>query len=354
MRCAVSTLFFLAMVPVGFMATQVRASGHRTSSVQATTPRETQERLLLRGEPKGGREGRRRRKRRDDDNDDMTDSPDVPSPTPANMEILLDLHNSARCLHDADPLTYSNMVASSAMVRHVTALCLSSFLSSDCGSFYHSESEDRHGYGENLYLCWGSGSGTCYSPEKAMNGLYEDEIQVDAVTEYGGHATQILWKSTTQLGCAVATCEKQSYTYTYLVCQYNPPPTLWQESQLSTGHPIVAAFQNQTATVPGRHGIPFEKPRTAAPTQRADATPTAHAAAGTRPPTTAARGDTRDYLRTQKVCFAHAFSGNCRRPGNCQWQHEPFPAAFYKDVASSRRPGNSNPRRRLAAMTETQ
>ena len=54
------------------------------------------------------------------------------------------------------------------------------------------------------------------------------------------------------------------------------------------------------------------------------------------------------------MCFAHAFSGNCRRPGNCQWQHEPFPAAFYKDVASSRRPGNSNACRRLAAMTETQ
>lgn len=46
-------------------------------------------------------------------------------------------------------------------------------LSSSCGDFYHSESEDRHGYGENLYLCWGTGSGSCYTPEKAMTGLCE-------------------------------------------------------------------------------------------------------------------------------------------------------------------------------------
>ena len=131
-------------------------------------------------------------------------------------------------------------------------------------------------------------------------------------------------------------------------------PTLWPASQPSTGHPTDAAFQNQTATAPVQNGVPFEKSRTAAPTQRADATPTAHAAAGTRPPTTAARRDILDYLRTKRVCFAHAFSGNYRRPCNCRWQHEPLPAAFYKEVASSRRPGNSNPRCRLAAMTETQ
>ena len=46
-------------------------------------------------------------------------------------------------------------------------------LSSSCGDFYHSESEDRHGFGENLYMCWGMGSGSCYTPEGAMNGLCE-------------------------------------------------------------------------------------------------------------------------------------------------------------------------------------
>lgn len=50
----------------------------------------------------------------------------------------------------------------------------------------------------------------------------ESEIQVDTVAEYGGHATQILWKSTTEMGCAVTSCDLNSFLYVYLVCQYNP------------------------------------------------------------------------------------------------------------------------------------
>ena len=50
------------------------------------------------------------------------------------------------------------------------------------------------------------------------------EIQTDSVDRYGGHATQILWKSTEQLGCATTECTGPSgMARTYLVCQYNPP-----------------------------------------------------------------------------------------------------------------------------------
>lgn len=49
-----------------------------------------------------------------------------------------------------------------------------------------------------------------------------NEIQTDSVAEYGEQAIQILWKSTTELGCAVATCYKDAWAYVYLVCQYNP------------------------------------------------------------------------------------------------------------------------------------
>lgn len=51
----------------------------------------------------------------------------------------------------------------------------------------------------------------------------DSEVDTNAVTGYGGHATQILWKSTTQLGCAVASCSDDGVPYTVLVCQYNPP-----------------------------------------------------------------------------------------------------------------------------------
>lgn len=42
------------------------------------------------------------------------------------------------------------------------------------------------------------------------------------MAEYGEQATQILWKSTTEMGCAVAKCDSDEWAYVYLVCLYNP------------------------------------------------------------------------------------------------------------------------------------
>lgn len=42
-------------------------------------------------------------------------------------------------------------------------------LSSACGGLEHSSREERNGYGENLYSCWGGSS--CYTAARAMEGL---------------------------------------------------------------------------------------------------------------------------------------------------------------------------------------
>ena len=66
-------------------------------------------------------------------------------------------------------------------------------------------------------------SATTYVPRCSLRKhADETEIQADSVEDYGGHATQILWKSTTELGCAVLSCDSDVFMYTYLVCQYNP------------------------------------------------------------------------------------------------------------------------------------
>ena len=124
--------------------------------------------------------------------------------------------------------------------------------------------------------------------------------------------------------------------------------------------PQIAAYQNQTATAPGSHGVPFEArdaPRDARPpAARPAPAPTAPAASATatppveRPPTSAPRSDVLDYLQSQNLCFRHAFSGRCRR-SPCRWSHE-LPAAFYKSLAT-RQPGQEG-RHRVAAMTPSQ
>lgn len=51
----------------------------------------------------------------------------------------------------------------------------------------------------------------------------EREVEADNVSEYGIHAAQVLWKSTSDLGCSLASCSVEATPYTYLVCQYDPP-----------------------------------------------------------------------------------------------------------------------------------
>ncbi|CAB1098495.1 unnamed protein product [Ectocarpus sp. CCAP 1310/34] len=125
------------------------------------------------------------------------------------------LYTTSWCVHNADPLTWSSTVASSAAehAEGLTAQCFS--------SLFHSTQEQRYGYGANLYIRWGSDS--CYSHKKATKGLYYDEVQSDSVLQYGGHATQILWKAAEQVGCAGARCTNGGTPHAFLVCQYDPP-----------------------------------------------------------------------------------------------------------------------------------
>ncbi len=84
-------------------------------------------------------------------------------------------------------------------------------------------SKDRK-YGENLYKIevFGGGSNdvTCGQAVK----LWYDEIKNYNFDHpnlvVSGHFTQVVWKSTEEIGCAKSYSAK-SYT-TYLVCNYNP------------------------------------------------------------------------------------------------------------------------------------
>jgi len=79
------------------------------------------------------------------------------------------------------------------------------------------------GYGENLYMKWSSGT-TTVTGQEAVDSWY-NEIK-DYNFAYGGfsgktgHFTQVVWKSSKELGVGKATSRTGRI---YVVCNYSPP-----------------------------------------------------------------------------------------------------------------------------------
>ena len=129
---------------------------------------------------------------------------------------FLALHNAARVDAKLPPLAWSDDLAKAAdpWARK---------LARD-GELHHSEWKDRTGTGENLWI----GTAGYYSPEQ-MIGAFTGEKRdfrrgkFPDVSRTGnwqdvGHYTQIIWPSTTQVGCALARARGNDV----LVCRYSP------------------------------------------------------------------------------------------------------------------------------------
>lgn len=132
-------------------------------------------------------------------------------------------HNTYRAVHHSPALSDDAAVVGTAQAYADTLL--------STGVFIHSSDEQRNGAGENLYYTY---SQFPLDPEdlaaRAVGAWYEEVADYD----YGnpgfsvdtGHFTQVVWKSTTALGCAVAqgpkTIAGRSATINYVVCHYAP------------------------------------------------------------------------------------------------------------------------------------
>lgn len=120
---------------------------------------------------------------------------------------ILDAHNTKRARHGVPNLVWDGAVYEYAQAYADKYDC--------SGNLKHSGGK----YGENLGVGFNTG-------ESVVNAWY-DEAGVDGTDyDYGSatdynHFTQLIWKSTTKLGCAYKDCSAENWGK-YIVCSYDP------------------------------------------------------------------------------------------------------------------------------------
>ena len=126
---------------------------------------------------------------------------------------FLDAHNKARLRSGLPPLSYNQTLAKFAKKY-------ASFRANDC-SLKHSNGP----YGENLF--WGGVDGVSkWTPKDAVyawvkeHKFYNKAKNSCMPGKKCGHYTQIMWRDTKKVGCALSYCKDKS---TYVVCEYDPP-----------------------------------------------------------------------------------------------------------------------------------
>ena len=143
--------------------------------------------------------------------------PAKPVPPTTAQARILEAHNAERRRVGVMPLLWSVRLSADAKTwaEHLART----------NSFEHAP-EKRGGppQGENLWM----GTARAYSPEDMVGGWIEEKAQFKLglfpkVTTTGnwqdvGHYTQLIWHSTTEVGCALVANQADDF----LVCRYSP------------------------------------------------------------------------------------------------------------------------------------
>jgi hypothetical protein len=133
---------------------------------------------------------------------------------------ILAVHNKERAAVGVQPLVWSDGLAANAQpwAEHLAQL----------GDMQHSETRERPGEGENLAM----GTAGVYSAadmargwagEKVyfQPGVFPDGVSANVNGDWHmmAHYTQMIWRGTQEVGCAMAT----GHGNDFLVCRYSPP-----------------------------------------------------------------------------------------------------------------------------------
>lgn len=130
---------------------------------------------------------------------------------------FLEPHNAARRAVGVPALRWDERLA--AYARWYAAA-----RAGDC-RLQHSHGRDD--YGENLFR--GSG-GAGWTPAAVVGAWVQERALYDRSTNSCrggggacGHYTQVVWRGTKAVGCAMAPCARAGARFTFAVCSYSPP-----------------------------------------------------------------------------------------------------------------------------------
>ncbi|KAG5733257.1 Protein PRY1 [Termitomyces sp. T112] len=127
----------------------------------------------------------------------------------SDIATYLSSHNTVRAQHGAAPLTWNTTLASKAQTW--ANKCVFKHSGGTLGPF-----------GENL----AAGTGSAYNIQAAVKSWTDEAVDYDPSNPVPSHFTQVVWKSTTELGCAVQLCDgifDPSFGKAkYFVCEYFP------------------------------------------------------------------------------------------------------------------------------------
>jgi pathogenesis-related protein 1 len=139
-----------------------------------------------------------------------------------NPSAMTTAHNQWRAQVGAPNIRWSEKLVD------VAQTWADSLKNDGCG-FYHS----KNGYGENLYkaspLMWSDGRrGFQDKTPREVTDSWGDEIkdynyEKNSCSGVCGHYTQVVWKDTTEVGCAMSVCDDKSQLW---VCSYSPAGNL--------------------------------------------------------------------------------------------------------------------------------
>ncbi|KAI0815183.1 CAP domain-containing protein [Irpex lacteus] len=137
------------------------------------------------------------------------DPPSSGATSGSDIQQYLSAHNTVRAQHGASALTWSDNLASKA--QQWANNCVFQHSGGSLGPF-----------GENL----AAGTGSSYGIASAVKSWTDEVSEYDSSNPQPSHFTQVVWKASTQVGCAVASCngifDASFGLAKFYVCEYSP------------------------------------------------------------------------------------------------------------------------------------